>query len=538
MASDKILVGGEADDYLFGGGRSDRMIGNDGKDKLFGGGGSDKLDGGAGDDLMFGDAGKAGKADLTNFKLAEDVAGKVTFIGESAGYLNALGYYKIAADGTIYDVDVLFANASLKGSGGDLVSGKGSVDLGLKAGERVGFFIVPDGYSQKGMANLLSDQKGSWKFVDAKGNPGSVEGGTELKLVHVAHNGKQTDIKSAYGTSVFHSVDDGSKGLNADKMNHVVAEVDTATGRLTIGFEDLKGGGDKDFDDSVFTIDIGTTNAALAPKVASKAPSDDKHDLMMGGAGNDKMFGMSGNDTLNGGDGDDKLWGNSGDDVLVGGDGNDELHGGSGNDRLSDGAGDDIVNGNTGDDYVEAGEGNDVYNGGAGFDTIDFSGAQHGMTIDLSKKSASGMGTDVVSGFEKVIGSAFADDIKGSKAVDHLAGGAGDDVIRGMGGADVLTGGEGKDTFQWQAKDIVDASEKHLGVDVITDFSQEDALDFSKMFKKGSFDSIDDVVKVVDDGKSSHVYAAVAGEWHEVVTLEGVTGLSAAAMHDHGMILA
>jgi Ca2+-binding RTX toxin-like protein len=318
----------------------------------------------------------------------------------------------------------------------------------------------------------------------------------------------------------------------------VKAEVDTATGVLKIGFEDLKGGGDKDFDDSVFTVDLGVTNAALLPKVASKPVSNDKHDMVDGGAGNDTLFGMSGNDTMLGGDGDDKLWGNSGDDVLDGGDGNDELHGGAGNDVLSDGAGNDIVNGNSGDDTFKAGEGDDVYNGGSGFDTIDFSGARQGMTIDLSKKSASGMGNDVVSGFEKVIGSAFADDIKGSKAVDHLAGGAGDDVIRGMGGADVLTGGEGKDTFQWQAKDIVDASGKHLGVDVITDFSQEDALDFSKMFKKGSFDSIDDVVKVVDDGKSSHVYAAVAGEWHEVVTLEGVTGLSAAAMHDHGMILA
>ena len=71
----------------------------------------------------------------------------------------------------------------MKGSGGDLVSGKSSVGLDLVAGDRLGFFVVPDGFSQKGMANLLDDAKGGWKFVDAKGNPGNVDGGKELKLV-------------------------------------------------------------------------------------------------------------------------------------------------------------------------------------------------------------------------------------------------------------------------------------------------------------------------------------------------------------------
>lgn len=534
----KAMLGGDLDDHIFSGGRSDTLEGNGGNDQLFGGGGNDKLLGGLGNDVLFGDAGKGGVADMTKLKIAESGTATVTFQGESAGYQNALGVYKIAADGSIYDVDVMFSNASLIGSGGSLVSGKSSVGLDLKAGERLGFFIVPDGYSQKNMAKLLSDPKSSWKFEDAKGNPGNVDGGKELKLVHVAANGKETDMKSAYGTSVFHSVDDGSKGLNGDKMSHVKAEVDTATGVLKIGFEDLKGGGDKDFDDSVFTVDLGVTNAALLPKVATKAVSNDKHDVVDGGAGSDSLFGMSGNDTMAGGDGDDKLWGNSGDDVLDGGDGNDELHGGAGNDSLSDGAGNDVVNGNSGDDMFAAGEGDDVYNAGSGFDTIDFSGARQGMTIDLSKKSAVGMGNDVVSGFENVIGSNYADAMKGSKAVDHMDGGAGDDVLRGMGGADVLTGGEGSDTFEWAVKDLVDAKGNHLGVDVITDFSKEDRLDLSDLLKGVKYGSIDEVVKVVDDGRSSHVYAAVAGEWHQVVKLEGFTGLNASTMAGEGMLLA
>lgn len=561
-----------ADLTLFGGGRSDTLLGKGGNDTIYGGGGNDTLDGGASDDVMFGDSGRGGRADMTNLKIAESVTGTVTFNSESAGYKNTLGVYKIAADGSIYDVDVIWANASLKGSSGDLISGKSSENLDLKAGERLGFFIVPDGFSQGGKAKLLSDANAGWKFVDAKGNAGNVNGGTELKLVHVDGKGKETDIKSAYGTSVFHSVDDGSKGLNSDKLNHVVAEVDSVTGKMKIGFEDLKGGGDKDFDDSVFTLDMGSINAALTAKIGNKVAGE-KNDVLYGGDGNDKMFGMGGDDTLKGGSGDDKLWGNSGNDVLDGGDGNDALFGGagddvlyggagndeltgnSGNDKMDGGDGDDVLFGNSGDDTMAGGAGNDTldggsgndvflagpgddtYKGGSGFDTLDYSGAAKAIVLDLSKHTVHGDGVDQVWGVEAIIGSSFDDYMKGDKGDNVLVGGAGDDILRGLGGADTLTGGEGRDTFQWLAKDVVDAKGLHLGVDVITDFSKEDVLDFSKLLKGADLKSIEDVVKVVDDGKSSHVYAAFEGGWHEVVTLEGVTGFTAATMADAGMIL-
>ena len=95
--------------------------------------------------------------------------GMVTFEGETAGYKNALGMYKIGADGSISNVQILFANASLKGSGGDLVGGKSTVDVSVRAGDKVGFFIIPDGYSQRGMSDFLTDTKGSFKFVDPSG---------------------------------------------------------------------------------------------------------------------------------------------------------------------------------------------------------------------------------------------------------------------------------------------------------------------------------------------------------------------------------
>ncbi len=570
----KTLVGSSTQDVLIGGGQGDVIKGAGGNDLLMGGGGSDTMAGGGGNDVMFGESGKGGLADMSKLRVAEDVKATVTFDSESAGYKNAVGVYKIAPDGTIYDVDIIWANASLKGSGGTLVGGKSSEQIDLSGGDRIGFFVIPNGFDQKGMAALLSDEKGDWKFVDAKGNAGNVNGGTELKLVHVGSGGKETDIRSQYGTSVFHSVDDGSKGLNGDRLNHVVGEVDTESGEIRIGFEDLKGGGDKDFDDSVFTLNFGLVNAALTSKVPTKPTTEARDDSMAGGAGDDKLFGMSGNDTLKGGSGDDQLWGNSGNDDIRGGKGDDALHGGSGNDIMRGGAGNDTMEGNSGDDTMMGGAGNDVlhgdsgndvmaggsgddtlmggsgddlfladagddyYEGNSGYDTLDYSGSAKAIVMDLSKHTVSGAGNDEVWSIESVIGSTHDDVMKGDKRDNVIDGGDGDDVLRGLGGSDTLTGGQGNDRFQWLAKDVVDADGKHLGVDVITDFEKGDVLDFAKLLQGQAWSNISDVVKVSDDGKASHVYAYVGDSWVEVVALQGVSGLSAFDLWHDGMLLA
>lgn len=535
--STKPLEGSDDSDLMFGGGRNDTLVGNGGDDRQHGGGGNDVLSGGGGNDVMFGESGRGGAVDMTNMKVAEATHGTVTFGGESAGYKNALGMYKIAADGTIHDVQILWGNASLKGSGGDLLAGKSQVGVDLAPGERIGFFVVPDGYSQSGMAKLLDDQKATFKFVDAKGNDGNVNGGAELKLVHVSPKGVETVVKSTYGTSIFHSVDDGSLGLNGDKLNHVVGKVDVTTGTVKIGFEDLKGGGDKDYDDSVFTLDLGGTNAALLSKIAVQKVVGTRDDVMSGGDGDDTMFGMSGNDHLAGDAGNDKMWGNSGNDVLDGGAGDDQLYGGAGDDELHDGDGSDVVRGDSGDDRIVAGEGDDHYIGGSGFDTLDFSNATGGVVVDLNGHSATGMGNDKIEGIEAVVGSKFDDALKGNKGDNAIDGGAGNDVIRGLGGADTLTGGEGRDTFQWLAKDVVKDG-VHLGVDVITDFSKEDVLDFSKLLAGQKWGEIEDVLAIKDDGRDSHVVASIGGQWVEVAVLEGFTGHTASDMLKDGMILA
>ncbi|MEQ8823875.1 MAG: calcium-binding protein [Filomicrobium sp.] len=567
--SAESLAGTLEDDLIFAEGGNDEVVGGEGHDRIHGGGGNDNLSGNGGDDIIFGAATVGGVADMDKFRIAEDAKGKVTFLGESAGYKNALGMYKIASDGTIYDVEILYANASLKGSGGKLVSGQSSVDVSLNAGDQIGFFIVPNGYSQRGNSKLLSDPNGSFRFVDAKGEPGNVYGGSEVKLVHTSERGVESIVKSQYGQSVFHSFGGAEGGLNGDGFKHVVAELDVASGSVKIGFEDLKGGGDKDFDDSVFRIDIGQTNAALLPKEAVSGKKSTDDDVIVGGEGNDQLFGMGGNDSVDGGEGNDRIWGNSGDDKLSGGNGDDDVRGGSGNDviyggegndllsgnsgddvifgdagndvisgdsgndKIADGAGDDKVTAGSGDDVILAGAGDDYYNGSSGFDTIDYSASKAGIVADLSKHVVEGLGTDEVWSIERFVGSQFDDNIKGDKRDNTLEGGDGDDVIRSLGGEDVLTGGNGRDTFFWAAKDVVsEKTGEHLGVDTITDFSAEDRLDFSRILKGQSFESVSEVIDVRDNDTGSTVAVKIGDAFVDVVNIEGISAADLNSNYD------
>lgn len=520
---DDALKGDEHANLMVGKGSADTMFGGEGDDFMMGGSGDDDIAGDRGNDTMFGSGSLGGRVDMDKFVIAEDVRATITFNSETAGYQNALGMYKIAKDGSIHGVDILFANASLKGSGGSLVAGESSVGVDLKAGEKIGFFVVPNGYAQSGMAKLLADEAGSFKLVGADGNVGNVNSGGELKLIHVSAEGLETLVKSQYTSSVFHSWGGANGGLNGDAFKHVTGEVTTADGKVKIGFEDLWGGGDKDYDDSVFTVEIGQTNAALLAKESTGAPKSSDDDVMSGGEGRDKMFGMAGHDTMTGGAGDDAIYGNSGDDFLAGGEGNDTLAGGSGNDVMSDGDGRDTVAGNSGDDTIVAGEGDDTYRGDGGFDTLEMGAAKQGVNVDLNGHKSTGLGTDEVWGIEKVVGSRYDDVLRGDKRSNTLEGGDGNDQLRGMGGEDTLTGGAAKDVFRWLAKDVVDASGNHLGVDRVTDFQiGQDLLDLRDLVKGQKYGSIQDVVRVTESEKGAVVSVKLGADFIDVVTLDGV----------------
>ncbi|ANT62899.1 hypothetical protein AYJ57_20665 (plasmid) [Salipiger sp. CCB-MM3] len=148
-----------------------------------------------------------------------------------SGKQNSLGIYEITEEGEITDVRILSENA--KKAKGDMLT----VD-GIEAGHSLGFFLVQDGAK---WARKLGDDD-SFQFLTRAGETASVEDGADIFL---AVNDVATSL------TVFHSF---SKSLNVDGIEHVVSGVTAGGEGVAIGFEDLLGGGDKDYEDLLFTV--------------------------------------------------------------------------------------------------------------------------------------------------------------------------------------------------------------------------------------------------------------------------------------------
>jgi hypothetical protein len=127
---------------------------------------------------------------------------------------------------------------------------------------------------------------------------------------------------------------------------------------------------------------------------------DAGNDTIWGGGGVDSIDAGDGNDlvhaggTISTGNGDDTVWATgahdkiyagSGNDLLIGGPGNDVIYGGSGHDtilagggtdKIVAGSGDTVVYGSTGNDTIVGGTGHDTLVGGAGSNSIVVSSSQ------------------------------------------------------------------------------------------------------------------------------------------------------------------
>ena len=203
---------------------------------------------------------------LPGLNVLSDYLGSVTFLGETAGYRNTLGMYEIREDGSFANVSILFANASLLHSGGNLLAGESKIDVSFKAGTKVGFFIVPDGASSPNAGRIEVGQEtdSMYEFRDAEGNKVDAThvGNTYLWLTD--RDGGEYRISGAANGVTWHSMGspDAGYGLNGDGLAHTVFTLNRAGNDLTLdmGFEDLWNGGDKDYDDVMFRVDLGAEN--------------------------------------------------------------------------------------------------------------------------------------------------------------------------------------------------------------------------------------------------------------------------------------
>lgn len=122
----------------------------------------------------------------------------------------------------------------------------------------------------------------------------------------------------------------------------------------------------------VYDLEDAGINTATDPNTENNA------DLLMGGAGNDRIFGQDDSDTLEGGTGNDTLDGGIDNDRLDGGEGDDVLIGGQGNDSFVAGSGQDTIN-DFGDDLGDPDDGDGLNN-----DFIDLSGFYNQANYDAA----------------------------------------------------------------------------------------------------------------------------------------------------------
>ncbi|CAH7296348.1 Polymer-forming cytoskeletal family protein [Vibrio chagasii] len=180
----------------------------------------------------------------------------VTFEGETAGYQNAAGYYKVDEDGNITGVEVVYENASQVGGGGDLVPGQDQFSFQVAEGESFNLFLIPNGHQHNDFDAM---QEGQYEFRAEDGSPANMDT-VDPQLVFVATDGTETVIQGQNGDAIFHG--GSSAQLNQDGIEHTRTTVNE-DGELVYGFEDLYGGGDADYTDFNFTIDVGEVNSQI-----------------------------------------------------------------------------------------------------------------------------------------------------------------------------------------------------------------------------------------------------------------------------------
>jgi Ca2+-binding RTX toxin-like protein len=527
---DDILNGGNGHELLSGRGGNDLINSGNGHDVAYGGAGNDEIHGNSGNDTLYGSGGPS-FIDLSGFTIANDYEGSVIFQSESAGYKNSLGSYKISAEGLISEVQFHFPNASLPGSGGSTHSGSES-DLSLQAGDQLGFFIIANGYSYNNSYRNMDFDDGGLEFRNADGSIATISS-VNPSLWYVDEDSSETQlVYNAYHTAA--GVENNNFQLNPDAIAHTVGLADSDAGLITLGFEDLYNGGDRDFDDAVFSVDVGASNAqVLDPNVHSSDSGLDQNqptynyqvmgdgtihkfdaagnimavseqnDEIHGGRGNDNIYGRAGNDQLFGDAGNDLIEGGTGNDSAWGGYGNDQIFGGKDNDRRHGDSGHDRLNGDSGNDYLDGGSGNDFAYGGKGDDTI--------LGASGNDQLEGGTGADTLyggSGNDSLIGGNDDDTLYGDSGNDRLEGSVGNDILYGGSGNDNLKGGSGDDLIYSGAnKDVVDGGS---GSDTVS-YDYADSFVNIDLHRKKTTGGDSDTLKSIENGIGSDYNDSLRG---------------------------
>lgn len=462
LATGTASGGGGADtilniENLTGGTANDTLTGNGGDNVLDGNTGADTLTGGLGNDTYIVDNASDTTVenlnegtDLVTSSITWTLAANVENLRLLSGAINGTGntlnnvIYAGSGDNTLdgatgtdtlsYADATAAITASLALATAQATGGSG-IDT-ISNFENLTGSAFDDTLGGDGAANILDGGVGHDVLTYAAFTTAGTTGVT-VNLVLAMATGWGNDTIYNFEDIVGSAYDDTLSGSNHDN---------TITGGA--GNDTMDGGWGSD------TLSYATATAGVTITLASLVAQNTI------GAGIDTVVnfenitGSAFNDTLSGDWGNNILDGGGGADTLIGGTGNDTYYVDNAGDvtteNLNEGTdlvittatltlGNNLENlrlgagaingtGNGLDNLIYSGTGNNTLNGGAGIDTVSYLYATAGVTANLTGATG-GAGTDILTGFENLTGSAFNDSLSGDVNANLIDGGAGTDTL-------------------------------------------------------------------------------------------------------------
>ncbi|MFK7840315.1 MAG: hypothetical protein AB8B83_08305 [Bdellovibrionales bacterium] len=245
-------------------------------DTVFGGEGNDIIKGGAGHDVLYG-----GNTILPNPSLMATQL-DFEFVKSQAGYKNTVGFYEVAADGSIENTQIVFENLKALNAG-DEKSFEVDTQTTVKT------FIVANGYNQNGRWQDFDFENGTFSFVYNNNQPDqrTANVNDDANAINLIYTDADQTIKVK--GHVFHDIED----LNKDAQDH---SIESINGNQTEhAYEDLYNLGDRDYSDAVFNL-----TQSPVYQIAYENKGDD-NDILRGGSDNDVIIGGYGDDIIKGG---------------------------------------------------------------------------------------------------------------------------------------------------------------------------------------------------------------------------------------------
>lgn len=382
------VLGGAGGDHLYGDAGKNTLTGNGGNDTLWGKGGIDILVGGAGNDW-------AVFLDKTS---SQKVIATLDELGTGTATVNGV------TDDTFIGVENLQGGAGadkLTGNSGvNILYGEGGDDT-LKGGAGKDTLDGGAGSDTADFADLVVSL---YCYLVAAGSNGSafIGGIFEDILINIENVLGGTKADYIYGNNDANLIEGG------------------------FGDDYIFGGGGKDIlrgqNGDHDTVDFSNYSKSVSVQLKESTEVTVLVDLLA----EDKISGF---ENVVGGSGNDFLYGDSLKNKIDGGDGDDTLKGGAGFDTLL---------------------------GGYGSDTVDYSAETKAVKVDMTKVNSggtyqtvtvNGIAADEIYGIENIKGGSGNDVLIGDIQMNKLWGGAGQDTLKGGSGDDTLAGGTGNDTL-------------------------------------------------------------------------------------------